>query len=240
MIRKLMAAIVVISVPVLSFGVAQVATTGNAWASGNTTCTGTARVLTFAPPGLSDLGNASAGAKSNDKASSAPLTCTSGTTTSKATFEGFQLALKSTTTCSDDSNPPASCAGKPGDYVYGSAGQYASDADTLYQGAKTVDIWFSPHHHPPTCYECPVDNTASLVAGTGTGPENCPSTETGFVLTGHLATSNSEATEITTCLNTDTGTGTSGNFLSDLEAELGGNTGIVVATATATTSVAIS
>ena len=41
MFRKLMAGVVLCSVPVLSFGVAQIATTGTAWAGGTTTCTGT-------------------------------------------------------------------------------------------------------------------------------------------------------------------------------------------------------
>ena len=61
MFRKLMAGVVLCSVPVLSFGVAQIATTGTAGAAGNTTCTGTSstgQLITFAPPGISDLGNA--------------------------------------------------------------------------------------------------------------------------------------------------------------------------------------
>ena len=61
LLRKFMAVIASGAVPVITVGIAQVATSGNAFAKGKaTTCTGAPGTVTFAPPGLSDLGTASA------------------------------------------------------------------------------------------------------------------------------------------------------------------------------------
>lgn len=61
MLRKFMAAVALCSVPVLSFGVAEVATTGSAFAAGGTTlCSGGSQTVTFAAPGISNQGTASA------------------------------------------------------------------------------------------------------------------------------------------------------------------------------------
>ena len=52
-----MSVVALSSVPVLSFGIAQVATSGNAFAAGkSTTCSGGAQTVTFAAPGPVDLG----------------------------------------------------------------------------------------------------------------------------------------------------------------------------------------
>ena len=57
----------------------------------------------------------------------------------------------------------------------------------------------------------------------------------GFVLTGKLsapASQSGKTTEITACLNTDTGPNTSGSFAADVGAEVGGNNTIQIQTAT--------
>ncbi len=77
-------------------------------------------------------------------------------------------------------------------------------------------------------------NGPHRLAPTGSGPGNCPSGETGFVLTGHVATPASQSGEtstITTCFSKDTGTNTTGNFYNDVVSEAGGNKTIVIATA---------
>ena len=79
-----------------------------------------------------------------------------------------------------------------------------------------------------------IENLASFLAATGSGPGYCPSNEYGIVLTGHVTAPAAEAgksTEITTCYDTDSGTGTSGSFAADLAAEAAGNTSIVITSA---------
>jgi hypothetical protein len=219
-----MAGAVLASVPVLSFGVAQVATTGNAGAAASTTCTGASSTVTFAAPGLSDLGTASVSAKSTTSTSASPISCVTGTKPPKAgTLNASKIKSKSTTLCQNDTNPPTPCP--TGEYVYDSAGQLASGASTLWKSDKKI-TW----KVGSTTFTA--DNTGSSAAGAGTGPGNCPSPELGFVFTGHLSTSPSTSTEITACLNGDSGTGTSGSFGPDILAELGGNTAITIATAT--------
>ena len=143
MFRKLMAGVILCSVPVLSFGVAQLATTGTAMAAGNTTCIGTGvagQVVTFAPPGLSNLGTASAKAKSTTNTSSGPLSCTNPKgKVSSGTLNSSKIKAKSTTHCSTDPTPPTPCPTSPtDDFVYDSASQLATGANLLYKEVKTV------------------------------------------------------------------------------------------------------
>ena len=136
MFRKLMAGAVLCTVPVLSFGVAQLATTGTAGAAGNTTCSGASSLVTFAPPGLSDLGTASASAKSTTTTSASPISCVKGTKTTPGTLSASKIKAKSTTTCQSDSNPPSPCP--TGDFVYDSVAQLASSSSTLYKEDKKI------------------------------------------------------------------------------------------------------
>jgi hypothetical protein len=226
-----MAGAILCSVPVLSFGVAQIATTGTAMAAGTTTCTGTSaaggQVITFAPPGLSDLGTASASAKSTTNASSGPLSClTSKGKSETGTLDASKIKAKSTTTCASDTNPPSPCPA--GDFVYDSASQLASGASLLFKEVKTTTWVIKGVTYTSA-------NTASSSATAGSGPGECPSTEVGFVLTGHLtapASMSGKSTELTACLNTDAGTNVSGSFLNDIGAELGGNNSIVITSST--------
>jgi hypothetical protein len=231
-IRKLTAAIVVISVPVLSFGVAQIATTGSALAAGGpVTCTGTSagQVLTYAAPGLSDLGFAQQSDKWKDTAGSAALKCTGNGKHGAGTFYAFKVNATSTTTCASDPNPPQPCPS--GDYVYNSVNQYLNP-DTLWKAVPVFVIRIPP----VPCGDCPlplhIDNDASSIASTGSGPGDCPSTELGVVFDGHLSTSPSRSTEITSCYSTDTGPGTSGNYAADFNSELAGNQSIVIQSVT--------
>ncbi len=230
MFRKLMAGVVLCSVPVLSFGVAQIATIGTAGAAGSTTCTGTmtaGQLITFAPPGVSDLGNATASAKATSTGSSGPLACvTSKGKSETGTLNSSKIKTKSTLLCQNDSTPPSPCP--TGDFVQNSASQFAGGASTLFKAVKTTSWVIKGVTYT-------AGNTASSAAGSGTGPGNCPATEVGFVLTGKLTAPASmvgKSTELTSCLNTDTGPNTTGSFLNDIAAELGGNTSIVIATAT--------
>lgn len=211
------------SIPVISFGAAQVATSGNAFAakSGPTTCTGVGSTVKFAKPGLSEKGTAQASATSKAKTSAAPISCT-GAKKGSGTLAKDTITSTSTTTCASDTSPPSPCPS--GDFVYDSAGQLASGASTLYQEVPTTSFTIGS-----TSYV--ISNTASAVAGSGTGVGNCPSTEIGFVLTGHLtapASQSGQASTVTACLKTDAGTGTSGNFRTDLLAEIGGNATMVI------------
>jgi hypothetical protein len=184
-------------------------------------------LVTFAAPGLSDLGAASISAKSTTTTGASALSCVTGTKPPKA---GSLLASKivstSTTLCQNDTTPPSPCPS--GEFVYDSVAQLAASQGTLFKSDKKTSWKVGS-----TTYT--TKNTGSPAAGTGTGPGNCPSGEVGFVLTGKLtapATQVGKSTEITACLNTDTGPGTSGSFATDVVAEAGGNTAITIVTAT--------
>jgi hypothetical protein len=216
LLRKIMAIVAVGALPVLSIGVAQVATSTNAFAAGKTTtCSGgSGQTVTFASPGLSIQGTASASKKSTSTTSAS----TGGTCTGKHKGTGTVAASKiksvSKVTCDTDSNPPSPCPS--GDFVYDSANQFVSSPGDLAKDLKTTSFTIGS-----TMYVAA--NKTSAQAGSGTGAGKCPSGETGFVLTGTLSAPASQkgaATTITACLSTDTGPGTSGNFLNDITAEV--------------------
>jgi hypothetical protein len=228
MLRKFMAAVAVCSVPVLSFGVAEVATSGSAFAAGGTTlCSGGSQAVTFAAPGISNQGTASASAKSTSMTSAAPsITCT-GKHAGTGTVPASKIKTKTTVTCANDTNTkPSPCP--TGDFVYDSAIQFASGGSTLFKAVKTT-TWTVGS----TTYVAA--NTSSATAGSGTGVGNCPSAEAGFELTGHLtapASQSGKATHITVCLNTDTGSGgTTNNFKADVTSEVLGNTTLLITSA---------
>ncbi len=230
--RKLMAGVVLCSVPVLSFGVAQIATTGTAGAAGSTVCSGSGAgaVVSFATPGLSNLGTAQVSAKSTTKTGTAPLNCVTGTKSKKGSLLASKIKSTSTTLCQNDSNPPSPCP--TGEFVYDSVAQLAASMGTLYQSDKVTSFSIGT-----TTYK--TKNTGSPAVGTGTGPGNCPAGEVGFVLTGTLTAPASQvgkSSEVTACLLGDgNGTGgmnTTGNFAADVTAEAGGNNTIVIGTAT--------
>ncbi len=186
-------------------------------------CSGGSQTVTFAAPGISNQGTASVSAKSTSTTSAAPsITCT-GKHAGTGTVASSKIKTKSTVTCASDSNPPSPCPST--DFVYDSAIQFAGGASTLYKAAKTT-TWTVGS----TTYVAA--NTSSAQAGSGTGVGNCPSTEAGFELIGHLtapAAQSGKATHITACLNTDTGSGgTTGNFKNDITAEVLGNTSMLI------------
>jgi len=214
-----MSVIALSSVPVLSFGVAQLATSGNAVAAGgkSTTCSGVGSTVTFATPGISQTGVASASKKSTSMTSSAPLTCT-GQHAGTGTLAANKIKSKSTTTCSNDTQPkPSGCTAAPGDYVYDSADQLATGSGTLYKAVPTTSFT--------------IGSTSYVAANTSSASATCPSGEAGFVLTGHLtapASQSGKATTITACLETDSGTGTTGHLEADLISEIGGDSTMLI------------
>jgi hypothetical protein len=227
MFRKLMALIVVSSVPVLSFGVAQVATSGNAWAATSTTCTGTpgaaAQVVTFAPPGLSNQGAASISAKSIAKVSSGAITCTGGKP-GTGTVAASKVVSKSTLLCQNDTNPPSPCP--TGEYVYDSVAQFLNPSAPLNKSVKTT-TWTDKGVKYVAANTAACATTQTGCAGT------CPTGEAGFVLTGHLTvplSMSGQSTLITACFDQDTGTNTTGNFVNDVTAEAQGNKTIIITT----------
>jgi hypothetical protein len=211
------------SVPVLSFGIAQVATSGNAFAAGKTTtCSGGAQTVTFAAPGLSTSGSAQKSKNSTANTSAASSTTCTGAKPGSGTVAGNSITTTSTTKCSKASNPPAGCTGNPKFWVYDSAAQFATGASTLYKAVPTTTFTDNG-----TTYK--IANTKSAQATT------CPGTEVGFKLTGTLtapASQKGKATTITACLNTDTGTDTTGNFKNDVTTEvLNGDPSMVITSA---------
>lgn len=222
-----MSVVVLSSVPVLSFGIAQVATSGNAFAAGGkTTCSGGTQTVSFASPGISNQGTASASKKSTSTTSAAPsITCT-GKHAGSGTVDGGSIKTKATLTCSTDSNPPSPCPA--GDFVYDSVSEFLGGGGKLFKAVPTTTWTIGT-----TTYTAA--NTGSKQAPSGSTVGTCPATEGGFVLTGHLtapASQSGKATTITACLNTDTGMNTTGNFRNDIISEVGGAKTVVIATAT--------
>jgi hypothetical protein len=219
-----MAVVALSAVPVFTAGVAEVATTGNAFAAGLTTCSGGSQSVTFAAPGISNQGNAQVSKTSVANTSASPtLTCT-GKKPGSGTVAASTIKSKSKLLCSADTNPPPACTGNPTFFVYDSSSQFVSGANTLWKSVKTTS-WTDGSTTYITA------NKSSLQAASGTGVGKCPSTEAGFVLKGTLtapASQSGKATTITACLNTDTGTNTTGSFLNDVTSEVLGNTTIVI------------
>jgi hypothetical protein len=211
-------------VPVFTAGVAEVATTGNAFAAGLTTCSGGSQTVTFAAPGISNQGNAQVSKTSVSNTTASPtLTCT-GKKPGSGTVAASTIKTKSKLLCSADTNPPPACTGNPTFFVYDSASQFAGGATTLWKAAKTT-TWTDGS----TTYTTANKSSAQAAGGSGVG--KCPSTEAGFVLKGTLTAPASQvgkATTVTACLNTDSGTNTTGSFFNDIVAESLGNTTIVI------------
>jgi hypothetical protein len=234
-----MAGVVLSSVPVLSFGIAQVATTGNAGAVTETVCAGSAAgsSVTFTAPGLSYTGNAQVGAKSTTKTGASPLSCKTGTKPPKS---GSLLAskIKSTSTdpCPGTAPAPPSCP--TGEFVVNSVAQLINAQGTLYQSDKTTSWMVGTTKYTAKNTGSPTVTYCSSSCTNGT-PGQCLSTEVGFVLTGQLTAPASQAgksTEITACIlqdgNGSGGMGTTGSFAADVGAIAGGNTSIVIGTGT--------
>ncbi len=241
MFRKLMAGVVLCSVPILSFGVAQIVSTGTAGAATTTTCNGGAQKVTFATPGLSYTGSAEVAQVSTAKTSlNKALKCT-GKHKGTGTVAKDKIKTTATTQCSGVVPPPpapSGCTGNPNDWVYDTVGGLATGAGMLWQEVPTTKWTIGA-----TTYTAA--NTSSAAAGNYTSgpvtqPGLCPGagepngTELGFVLDGTLTAPAADAgqtTEITVCFLGDSGPGTSNNFTNDVVAAAGGNTAITIASA---------
>jgi hypothetical protein len=227
------------SIPVIGVGVAQIATTGIAGAKAAETCsgTGTGQVVTFASPGLSNQGTASPSAASKSKTGGGTVSC-KGLVKGTGTVTKNKIKSVSTTQCSTDSNPPSPCPTSPtDDFVYDSSAQFMSGSSTLYKDIKNQSWKVGA-----TTFAVAAFTASSSIEPGGT----CGGSEAGFLLSGPLTTGPSslhgKTVTINACLGTDTGPGTSGSFLADFLAEQGGNTSIIITTATldpATTTIKI-
>jgi hypothetical protein len=208
-----MALAILSSVPVITFGVAQVATSGQAFAVTSTTCTGTGsgQVISFAAPGLSAKGAASSSSKSKVTAGSGTISCTGGVTGS-GTVAKTKIKTKSTETCASDSNPPKTCTGHPTYFVYDSALQFAENSGDLAGDIKSESWTIAT-----TTYTATFSSSALA--------SSCASNEAGFTLTGSLTAPAGDAGQsvtVTACLLGDTGTKTTDNTAADINTELGG------------------
>jgi hypothetical protein len=215
-----MALAILSSVPVITFGVAQVATSGNAWASTATSCTGTGpgQPITFGGPGISDLGAAQVSKKTTSTTGAGTIMCT-GKKTGAGTVSASTIKTKSKETCAEDSNPPSPCPAT--DYVVDSISQFISGASTLWKDAKTESF--------------AIGSSDFIVTLSSSGTASCPSPEQGFTLTGTLTTApgkfEGKSVTITACLGADSGPHTTGSFGADAVSEFEGNTSILIQTA---------
>ncbi len=220
------------SVPVIGVGVAQVVTTSVAGAA-TTDCTGTGtgQTVTFSQasppvPGLTAQGTAQVSKKTKITTNTGTISCVKGVKPPKSgTVAAITITSKSKLTCGNaasmgDTDPPSPCSPST-DYIVNSAFGYASSASTLWKEIPSESWTVGATHY------------TGVFTSSNTG--TCPSGEAGFLLTGHItvpAADNGKALNINACLNTDTGTGTTGNFLADIGAEIGGDNAITIVTAT--------
>jgi hypothetical protein len=218
------------SVPVIGVGVAQVATTGIAGAA-TTDCTGTGtgQTVTFSStniPGLSAQGYAQVSKKAKITTNSGTISCVKGIKPPKAgTVGAITISSKSTLTCGNaaskgDTDPPSPCS-PSSDFIVNSAFGYSSSASTLWKEIPSESWTVGATHYTGVF--------------TSSGMGTCPSGEAGFLLSGHItvpAADSGKALNINACLLGDTGTATTGNFLADIGAEIGGDNLITIVTAT--------
>jgi hypothetical protein len=239
--RKLMAGAVLCSVPVLSFGVAQVATTGNAGAVTPTICAGSAAgsAVTFTAPGLSYTGNAQVSANSSTKTGASNIKCVTGAKSKNGSLLASKIKSTSTDPCPGTAPAPTPCPA--GQYVVNSVAQLLNAQGSLYQSDKTTS-WMigttkytTSNTSDPTVTYCD-PGAGPCTAGT---PGQCIKGTVGFALAGALtapAKMAGTATEITACLDQDSngksGMGTTGSFAADVATIAGGSSAIVIGAAT--------
>lgn len=210
------------SVPVIGVGVAQVATTSIAGAA-TTDCTGTGtgQTVTFSQasppvPGLTAQGTSQVSKKNKITSNAGTISCVKGVKPPKAgTVGAITINSKSKLTCGNaasmgDTNPPVPCTPST-NFIVNSINGYATSASTIWKEIPSESWTVGATHY------------TGVFTSSNTG--TCPSGEAGFLLTGHItvpAADSGKALNINACLLGDTGPNTSGNFLTDVGAELGG------------------
>lgn len=225
-----MSGLILCSVPVLSFGVAQVVTTGIASAA-TTGCTGTApgQTVTFQSssiPGLSAQGTAQVSKTAKIPTSAGTISCVTGSKPPKnGTVAALTIKSKSKLTCANaasmgDTDPPVPCTPST-DFIVDSSFGFATTSGSLFKEVPSESWTVGATHY-----------TAVF---TGSKAATCPGGESGFELDGHLtvpASQSGKTATVVACLNGDTGPNTTNNFTADITAELGGNNTVVIQTAT--------
>jgi hypothetical protein len=192
MIRKLLLVAAAIAMPLGAVAVTGIATAGVAGAATTCTVSGT---VTFAPPGISHNGSASASK-------------TSTTTTSATTFGGgctggsgpMNITSKSTKCDKHTAGQPSSNpACTPGNYGYGSWANFISGGTTSIQKAlKKLNFTLNG-----TAYKTKTTSAAEVIGGA------CGS-EVGFKITGTVTSpkaSKGLPSSLTACLGAITGSG---------------------------------
>lgn len=226
MIRKLMMVAAACAVPlgVVALGAGQASAKGTPPPSPPLTCSASGTV-NFAPPGISNLGSVSANKISTT--TTTPITFGGSNCGSGGSGPANTINSKSTLKCNKKINDEdANGANRPGcvphDYVYDSEGQFASS------GVSTIQKDLKHLSFTVNGITFAAKTTSAAVSGSG----QC-SGEIGFVLSGTVKAKpfTYSTFQFVACLGADTGTNTSGSFLTDIAGEAGGNTSTVIATA---------
>jgi hypothetical protein len=228
MIRKLLMVSAALAMPI---GLV-VATGTTAYAKGKpppdpaVNCSVHNGVVTFATPGLTQSGTLTT-AKTTTSTTSG-LTLENGTTSCTGSSGGRSIVSK-TQKCSaaGSTTDYPICAGAPkGEDAYGSAKSFtdASNAANLAKQLKSLTVTANG-----ITYTTKTTSVSQILGGA------CGS-EAGFALNGTVKAPKNDKNQsavATICLSSDTGSGTTGSFLNDLETELGSSpTSMQIATAT--------
>jgi hypothetical protein len=213
MMRKLLMVAAAIAMPLGTVAVASVtssvATSGVAGATTlSLTCKLPASTVTFTAPGLTDNGAVTTSSKSKTKTAAGSLNCGAAGTGSIAA----QTIKSKNTLCVGNNNPIPGCT--PTSYVYDSAAGYSGSSSTLWQSLPTYTFVGGSKG------TLTVTNTSSAAINPG---GKCGATEAGFKIVGHVSSPSGyagNAAQLIACLSTDTGPNTSGDFLTDISAEI--------------------
>jgi hypothetical protein len=196
-------------------------------------CSYTATV-TFAPPGISKNGSLSGIKTSSTTATGNSYNCGGA---GMATSPDVNIMSKATAFCdkkvvgqqdNKGANPtsnPLCTAQTSKTWVYDTASGFASGGTTTLQKAiKKTFLTLGAE-----VYLLKTTTVAAIAPGGSCG------SEVGFLINGQVKKPKQDKAQTSTvkaCLGADTGPGTTGSFAADLISELGGNTGITIATAT--------
>jgi hypothetical protein len=211
MIRKMLMIAAAIAVPLAATAAV---TVGTATVAGATTLPITCKlgsgVVTFGSAGLTQNGTLTTATTGAQTVSATSLNCGSNGTGTGKTFN----ITSANTACAGANNPTSSCTGPTG-YLVGYALSYATTATVLWQEIPTLKFKING-----VTYKDKATSSAAIEPG-GT----CGLSGSGFSVKGHLtapAVYNNAPTKLSMCLDADTGTGTSGSFITDISSEIAG------------------
>jgi hypothetical protein len=191
-------------------------------------------LTTFASPGISKNGSTSTSKVSTTTSTGSTYNCGSA---GSATTPDLNIVSKATSKCdkkvvgqqdnkgaAPSSNPNCDAA-HAGQKVYDTASGFATGGTgTLQKAVKKTTIIIAG-----VTYMLKTTAVAAIAPGGSCGGE------VGFLISGQVKKpkqDKAQTSSLRACLGHDTGPGTTGSFAADLISELGGNTGITIATAT--------